>query len=214
VPATQVDISGTAVASFLQPGLLVHLRADIDGKTMTARQPVSELKIVTVSEQYKPSVVADGGAATAPAGAKKGTVEGPCTITLQVKQFKNGKLSLAYGKKKIDVEVPDDAKIEVAATHPQFLAVARKGDEVQASGYYLKEGDLIASSITVKLTTPLSAPAGKSSTAKVAKPAQPKAPAADEPAAEKPANGAKVDDTKTESTDEKAGAGKKPAGEE
>lgn len=211
VPATTIDITGTANADFLQPGLLVHLRADIDGKAMAGREAVKELKIVTVSPEHQPGVIPDGGGVTtAPKKGKKPPVEGVCTITLPVKEYKAGKLQLSLGKKHLTVEVPDDAKIEVAATHPLFLQFVRKGDEIQAAGYYYKEGELTAKTITIKLTTPLTAPAGKTAAAKPTKPAKGKAPAADEPASEKDA----ADATKTDSTkanDEKTGNGKKPA---
>jgi hypothetical protein len=160
-PGTQVEVTGTANVDFLQPNLIVSFRAEIDGKTLLGKEPLRELKLVTPGDQVRLGVAPDGGGLAA-APDKKGKkpaspIEGMCTVTLPVKTYGGGKLSFTLaGKKQLTFEVAEGAKIDVDWTGPKSLQFVRKGDQLEAQGYYLQEGLLYAEKITVKLATPLS----------------------------------------------------------
>jgi hypothetical protein len=207
-PGTEIAIAGTTGPEALVIGAFVEFKADIDGKKMTAKEPVAEFKVFTPQQGQQAGIASDEAPAVeAPEeGSKKrpakavAVPDGMATVIGRVASVRNGKMQLQVGgKKPLTVEVAETAQVTVDTTN---LAMAHRGDEVTADGWYTKEGQLHAKRVDVKLVAravaaptkkrgakpklPASDPAATEPKADAADPATEK-PAADKPAAEKPA---------------------------
>lgn len=164
---TKVLVTGTAKLDFLKKGLLVKVDAQPDDKGLI-KDKVSKLTIVTASTEDQPVMPDLGGKPKGKPGkpASSGDFKGTVGMIVGVHA---GKLGLKIEKKVSEVEVAEDAKVEVSV---DILTWVAKGDRIQATGMANPKtpGYCLAKSVSVTLSEPLTS--GRKKAAKTdAKPA-------------------------------------------
>lgn len=166
---TKVECSGTAEASYLQPGLLVRFRAELDKKGV-AQDDVSELSIVSPSEKNDPGITSDDISDDKEKRKSKKDGGGGSLVVGTIKQFKDGTLVVQAGGRAVRATLADKPDISVELDD---YTMAEAGDKIQFKGrmpdQQLQQGpaQALADEITITFTEPFagdkkSKPKGKS----------------------------------------------------
>jgi len=181
----KVEVTGTATADFLRPGLYVRFTAEVD-KHGTVKEKVAQLSIFTPSRETPPGLFSPeaggagigggafdgfgagpgGGVGKPPIGIGKapGKIPGKAvpvetaktyTVAGQITSARNNKLTVNAATAAIKFEVTDDAAIDVKVAD---YSLARKGDKVSVQGRMVKGrlGMGEAISVKIELASPLS----------------------------------------------------------
>jgi RNase P/RNase MRP subunit p29 len=181
----KIEVTGTATADFLRPGLYVRFTAEVD-KHGTVKEKVAQLSIFTPSRETPPGLFSPeaggagvggggfegfgpgpgGGVGKPPVGIGKplGKIPGKAapaatakayTVAGQVTAARNNKLTVNAGTASVKFEVTDDATIDVKMAD---YSLARKGDKVSVQGRMMKgrPGMGEATSVKIELVSPLS----------------------------------------------------------
>jgi len=180
---TKILVTGTALPDFLKKGLLVQIDAQPDEKGII-KDKLSKLTIVTPATEGQAMLPDIGGkpkgkpgkpAPFAASGDFKGTVAMIVGIHAQ-------KLSLKIDKKLSEVELADDATINVSV---DILTWAAKGDKIQVTGLSNPKnpGFCLAKDVSITLAQPLTRGKKKVAAAKSEATSTDKAAATDKSAA-------------------------------
>ena len=158
MPTTKVLVTGTATLDFLRKGLLVQISAKPDEKGLI-KDKVSDLTIVTLGTVGQ-SAAPDMG--TAPKGkpGKKPAKPAPTTDSASggtvgsIVAVHGQKISVKIDKKLSEIELTDDAKVNISV---DIVAWAAKGDKIQVKGVPnpRKPGLCIAENVLITLSEPL-----------------------------------------------------------
>jgi len=162
-PNAKTRLTGTAEAGALKPGMGVDFTAELN-KQYSAAQDVGALTICDVDKAdpekkpiFKPVSEADPFPFR---DAKDKDATFAFHVRGTVKSYKNGLLIVAADKATVKAQVSADAKIDVSQSD---LAPATAGDDVTVDGQQMRPGQIMASSVEVKLAKPLAAPSKKGS---------------------------------------------------
>ena len=164
-PGTEVKVTGTAKADYLQPGMVVEFKAELDQRGML-KDKVGELTLVTASAEkplglFLATEDAGGGNFSGIAGAagskaaKRGTsAAGMYHITGRLAVGRGGKFSVQTGRSALQMELTAEATIKVAWA--DYL-VAAKGDKVSITGMKTAgpAGLAQAQKVNIELAEPL-----------------------------------------------------------
>jgi hypothetical protein len=183
-PNTTFHATGTALADFLRPRLTVQFAADLDDKG-TGKDKVGELTIVSPTSAHVPGVFKGEGAAAnvatpdaaAPKAAGKGKDKaapagkgwfenfGKAKVVGKVVSYKENRLIVAAGKRKVEVDLTDEPLIHVDVAEGTF---ASAGDKVVVKGKEVKgqQGACEAESVEITFSQPLTSPKKKLAKAK------------------------------------------------
>jgi hypothetical protein len=159
-PGTEAKVTGTAKADYLQPGMVVQFKAELDQRGML-KDKVGELTLITTSAS-KPlglflateNAEGDnfGGIAGATGGktAKRGaSAAGMYHITGRLAAGRGGKFSVQTGHGALQMEVAPEATIKIDWS--DYL-VAVKGDKVSITGLKTAGPPGLAQAQTVSIT--------------------------------------------------------------
>jgi hypothetical protein len=149
-PDATVEVNGTASREMLQPKQFVQVSVELDGSGKVL-QPVEK---VTFPGAGTPGVVA-GGLGLSDPKAKRAPGKRPAGTYLvsgPIKSVEGDEITIQIGRDRFQIPVATEADLEVATTN---IALANPGDDVELEGEYYQKGQLIASSIKVKLVNPL-----------------------------------------------------------
>jgi hypothetical protein len=178
-PNTTYHATGTALADFLHPRLIVQFAADLD-ESGFVQDKIGELTIVSATPDHVPGVFSGEGATANPASAKaavkaKGkpaATEGPtgfgksakAKIVGKVASFKEGHLTVQAGKRKVEVDLTEEPLIHVDLTEGTY---ASAGDKVVVHGKEAKgQGMCEAQRVEITFSQPLTNPKKKFAKAK------------------------------------------------
>ena len=173
-----VTFTGTAEKSFLQPGMFLEFRAQVN-KRGTVLEPVATLTVFTPSEARQPGLLSDGDLGggdpkekkTAKAKAEDAVYLVKGAIT---KVGRGGDITVSAGGAQVKFNLAEECKISVDLNDLSFVA---PGDKVTAQGWFYKDrpGEGVANNrIEVTAEKPLTSGV-KKKPAKLAK--DPKTPA-------------------------------------
>jgi hypothetical protein len=102
-----------------------------------------------------------GGLGIAEAGAKRVAGKRPAGSYLlagTIKQVEGDVVTIMAGREKFDVTVPADAELVVRSGN---AALASPGDEVEVEGRYYQKGQLLVTSLKIRLANPVVPPPPK-----------------------------------------------------
>jgi hypothetical protein len=205
VPANaKVQVTGGATADYLQPGLLVEFKAEIDDRG-AIKEKVGELTIVTLSPDRQPGLfpaeaagepggfaegAERGGKSGKPAkrtktAAGKGAVAaGAYRIVGKLTAGRGGKLSVQAGRGTLALELTEQPTVSIDVND---YTIASKGDKITVKGIG-RPGMAQATEVKIELAEPLSGAKKKGSSAKSEPKRSPKRPKKDEGLPEPPAD--------------------------
>lgn len=167
---TKVKVEGTALVSFLRPGMHVRLTAFLLRNAV--KDPVSQLQLFAPEDGYQVGIFKDD-----PTDNKADSL-----IAGQVKSVKGKTMMLNAGGKQVKVTLAEDAQIELTIGD---VTLARPGDTITVLGRVVQAPDqILGMEVDVELVEPL-AGAEPAKKGRAAKSPRDKKPAADE-AEEKP----------------------------
>lgn len=161
---TKVKVEGTALVSFLRPGMHVRLTAFLLRNAV--KDPVSQLQLFAPEDGYQVGIFKDD-----PTDNKADSL-----IAGQVKSVKGKIMMLNAGGKQVKVTLAEDAQIELTIGD---ITLARPGDTITVLGRVVQAPDqILGMEVDVELVEPL-AGAEPAKKGRAAKPRD-KKPAADE----------------------------------
>ncbi len=142
-------VTGTAKADYLKPRMLIQFRAELDDKNR-AKEPVSELSIITASRENRPGIFADQGGVRPPADPGVGAgrakpdaqaekdlsplnLPAPKTsrIVGKIATLKDKHVSVQIGGKTVEFDLADDPIINYCLNDPKLVVA---GSKVLAKG--------------------------------------------------------------------------------
>ena len=126
-----VEVTGPVTAAELQVGMIVRLTGNIKSNEL---EEVSEVVIHSPVDGYQ-------------LGIEQPSKDEPATIVAQFVRVKDGRLTVAVGKRRISARLSDDAKINVDSKDLRFV---KSGDAVEFDAYTTNSG--ILSGRTIKVT--------------------------------------------------------------
>ena len=170
---TTYHATGTALAEFLRPRLVVQFAADVD-ESGASKDKIGELTIVSPTPDGFGVFQGEGAKANPappppPKGGKaKGKVAAPAApsgfgnsgkakVVGKVISYKENRLIVAAGKRKIEVDLTEEPLIHVDVTEATF---ASNGDKVVVHGKDVKgkPGTCEAEQVEITYSQPLSNP--------------------------------------------------------
>jgi hypothetical protein len=177
-PNTTYHATGTALADFLRPKLMVQFAADIDDSGV-GKDKIGELTIVSPTADHVPGVFKEEGATANPAPPKaagKGKDKAPAgptgfgdsnkaKIVGKVASYKENGLIVLAGKHKVAVDLTEEPLIHVDVVEGTF---ASAGDKVVIHGKEVKgnPGACEAEHVEITFSQPLTNPKKKVAKAK------------------------------------------------
>lgn len=179
-PNTTFHATGTALADFLRPKLMVQFAADIDDSG-AGKDKLGELTIVSPTPDHVSGVFPGEGATANPAAPKaagKGKnkaafAAGPsgfdnsskAKVVGKVLSCKENRLIVLAGKRKVEVDLTEEPLIHVDVTDGTF---ASAGDKVVVRGKNVKgnPGACEAGHVEITFSHPLTNPKKKAALAK------------------------------------------------
>jgi RNase P/RNase MRP subunit p29 len=170
-PNTAYHATGIAMADFLRPRLMVQFAADVDDSG-SVQDKLGELTIVSPTPEHVPGIFqGEGGSANpAPAkvatkGKKKAVPAAPggadnskkAKVVGKVVSFKQNRLVVAAGKRKVEVDLTEAPLIHVDLAEGTF---ASAGDKVVVHGKDVKgkPGTCEAARVEITFAQPLTNP--------------------------------------------------------
>ncbi len=169
-PAAKVQVTGGATADYLQTGLIVAFKAEVDNRG-AIKEKVGELTIVTLSSEKQmglfPDAVNDqgeaggdgGGSGGKPARRGKGPAAGAVPagayrIVGKLIVGRGGKLSVHTGRGVLPLELADQPTIAIDVAD---YTIAAKGDKISVKGVMMagRAGLAQAHEVTIELVEPL-----------------------------------------------------------
>jgi hypothetical protein len=174
-PNTTYHATGTALADFLRPKLIVQFAADVDDSG-AGKDKVGELTIVSPTPDHVSGVFPGEGATANPAPAKpagkgKGKAAAPAgpsgfdnstkaKVVGKVTSYKENRLIVQAGKRKVEVDLTDEPLIHVDLAEGTF---ASAGDKVVVHGKEVKgqQGACEAERVEITFSQPLTNPKKK-----------------------------------------------------
>ncbi len=182
---TKVQIAGTANKEVLQPRSFVSFVAQVDKQRSQVQGKVEKLTLFTPSQQHTlgafPEAAPGGGDASDPFGPDpfggpppqrqkrardRGKETGPPVETFQIAGRiggikKDGKISVyvpnRYFRSPIEIELAEEPEIELDLLGPNFLSLAKPGDQLHARGRQIGPNAARVTEVTVTLAEPLGA---------------------------------------------------------
>ncbi len=167
-PTRTEDITYEASAhpSWLQPGMYVQFKGTFDQRGKSVK-PVSQLTVITPHADTRIGAIPDTSLGVG-AGDLFGEVkpvetnpktQQPTTVALTVTGrlagVENGVIRVTAGNAVVDAQLTSDAAIAVELSN---YALARPGDKVSLSGWYLQKGQGYATRLLVRAAQPLGSP--------------------------------------------------------
>jgi hypothetical protein len=145
---TDIQVTGTAEPSFLRTGMYVRFSAGFDARGKSS-DVISLLTIFSPNESRKVGIFREGFAE----GGKEAGAKTQFLVAGQLANFKNGKMSVVVGGKKIQIAVAEDVKINVDVSDP---SLAKQGDKIEIKkGYYFQKGAVFGEIVEIELSEPL-----------------------------------------------------------
>lgn len=158
-----ITYQALAHPTWLQPGMFVQFKGSFDPRGK-ATEPVSQLTIFTPKADTQLGAFPDSGSRlggelfantrTQPK-AKPQPEVASYSIVGRVAGWEHNKLRVAAGNATVETELADDATIDVELSN---YALARVGDKVSVTGWYVQKGQGWANRILVRAAQPLGAP--------------------------------------------------------
>ncbi len=129
----KIEVTGTAMADSLAPGMFVKFKGDFDNKG-EGKGEVKELEIFTPGEKEPLAATPSGGAVDVSASKKGPTSTFPTTYEIagRITGTKNRTITVTCPGLTVHAEVAEDAKIKVNVADLRF---ASAGDKVEVHGW-------------------------------------------------------------------------------
>lgn len=191
---TEVQVTGTAVKEFLRPGMFVRFSAALNAKGRSSEE-IDLLTIFTPNEQRKLGIFREGFAEEE---EQDNTTR--YLVAGQLASFKKGRLSVAIGRRKVQVTVAADATIKVDVND---LSLVRPGDKIEVKGHFFKKGAVLGKTVTIELRQPLGVAQEKKKKTPRSRRRSPKKPAAEKTSPDEPAPKKEQDSEKNAGQDAK-----------
>ncbi|MFZ5828470.1 MAG: hypothetical protein ACOY3P_00190 [Planctomycetota bacterium] len=163
----RVEFKGTAVPSFLRPGMWVKFDAELD-KHGAAQGEVAVLTLFTPSNAQPPGIwpqdpgggidnADEAGKKKGPTGPHAGLPDAitPCSIAGQISAIGNRQISVRTGRVGVKATIAEDAQIDVET---EDLTFARPGDGISFRAAMTRQGVPQVTRMTVKAAQPLAPP--------------------------------------------------------
>ncbi len=125
-PQTRMELTGTATADFLRPGLCVRLHAAVD-KQGNVTNKVEQLTVFTPDRRTTFGLWSEAGKEQFGTAGESKVYE----VVGRIAAAQQGKLAVAAGSATLKLELADSAKIDVNLND---LSFARPGDKVTVRG--------------------------------------------------------------------------------
>ncbi len=158
-PPEKIVLQGTALASWLRPGMLVRFSATLDKKGV-AQTPIDELFVFTPNPQYRIGVFpdsellfdkADQDKGQSPRNRRRAKSEGRFFVAGRLTSLRDGAMRIDAGEN-IRAQLAETAKIQVDVLGDYSLV--RKGDKVEFVGHYYEKGKGILRDVTITAASP------------------------------------------------------------
>jgi hypothetical protein len=127
-----IEISGPISAADIKPGMIVRLSGIL--KSNEIEDAVSEIVIHSPADGYQ-------------LGIAQEAKDQPATIVAQFVRIKDGKLTVAVGRRRINAKLADEATVTIDSKDLRFV---RPGDAIEIDAYTTSSGTL--SGRTIKVT--------------------------------------------------------------
>lgn len=157
-PKTEVQVTGTAEADFLRPGLFIEFTAEVDRKG-TATGEVTELTIFAPTMQKFPGLFPAGGFTPQPDPTAKPDPKAPTSYKVmgQITAIKKEQITVNAGRGTVRFDLAADPKIGVEIADPKVaLSLMHQGDKIKVRGTSTQDGFGEAQQMEVELAQPLS----------------------------------------------------------
>ena len=125
-PQSRVELSGTATAELLRPGMCVRLHAAID-KQGNVTEKVEQLTIFTPDRRTTFGLWSEAGKEQFGKGGEAKLYE----VVGRIAAAQQGKLAIVAGSATLKIELAEQAKIDVNLSD---LSLARPGDKITVRG--------------------------------------------------------------------------------
>jgi hypothetical protein len=158
-PPEKIVLQGTALASWLRPGMLVRFSTTLDKKGV-AQTPIEELFVFTPNPQYRIGVFPDSELLFDEAEQDKGQnlrkrrrakTEGRYLVAGRLTSLRSGAMRVDAGQN-VRAQLAENAKIQVDVLGDYSLV--RKGDKVEFVGHYYEKGKGILRDVTITAASP------------------------------------------------------------
>ena len=106
------------------------------------------LTIFSPNESRKVGIFREGFAE----GGKEAGATTQYLVSGQLASFRNGKMSVVVGGRRVQIAVADDVKIKVDVSDP---SLAQKGDKIEVRGHYFQKGAVFGEIVAIELSQPL-----------------------------------------------------------